>query len=84
LTALLTRREQVRAQHTAPAPEASADLFRPVNAPVLPLPGDEAAVPASPDKRPPATEPPEPGAESAPSTASRLLEAKRRAQKRRG
>ncbi|MCX6893871.1 MAG: VWA domain-containing protein [Verrucomicrobia bacterium] len=84
LTALLTRREQVRAQHTAPAPEASADLFRPVNAPVLPLPGEEVAALVPPDKPPPAAEPPTPGAESAPSTASRLLEAKRRAQKRRG
>ncbi len=84
LTALLARREQVRAQRTAPAPEASADLFRPTQAPAEPLPGEEgAATPASQTSAPPA-EAAKTSDASAPSTASRLLEAKRRAQKRRG
>jgi len=83
LTALLARREQVRAQRTAPAPEASADLFRPTHAPAEPLPGEEGAAAPPPETAPPAEAAKPPDA-SAPSTASRLLEAKRRAQKRRG
>jgi uncharacterized membrane protein len=84
LTALLARRHQVRAQHTGPVPEASADLFRPEKAPTMPLPG-EVEVTAEPAQAAalPAEEP-KPADATAPSTASRLLEAKRRAQKRRG
>jgi uncharacterized membrane protein len=82
LTALLARREQVRSQRTAPAPQASADLFRPEKAPAMPLPGEEAVATAPPQAAVPPTEAPKPSDESAPSTASRLLEAKRRAQRR--
>jgi uncharacterized membrane protein len=84
LTALLARRQQVHAQHTGPVVEPSADLFRPEKAPTISLPGEEGTttMPAQPAS--PAAEEPTP-AEAAPaSTASRLLEAKRRAQKRRG
>ena len=82
LTALLARRHQVRAQHTAPAPEASADLFRPQKPPTLPLPGEEGVVIPPPQSATAATESPKPPDQPAPSTASRLLEAKRRAHKR--
>jgi uncharacterized membrane protein len=84
LTALLARRHQVRAQHTGPVVEPSADLFRPEKAPTMSLPGEE-TTPAPPGQAaaPPAEEPKTAEA-AAPSTASRLLEAKRRAQKRRG
>jgi uncharacterized membrane protein len=81
LSALLARREEVRAQHTAPAVEPSADLFRPQQTPILPLPGEEgAAPPPTPEAAPP--RPPKPPEAPPSSTASRLLEAKRRAQKR--
>jgi uncharacterized membrane protein len=83
LTALLARRHQVRAQHAGPASEASPDLFRPQQEPTMPLPGEEpvAAPSAQASTTPP--EEPKPAGETAPSTASRLLEAKRRAQQRR-
>jgi uncharacterized membrane protein len=82
LAALLTRRQQVRSQQTAPAAEPRPELFRPEKPGTLPLPGEEdvAAQPSQPAPAP--TEPPKPPSEPAPSTASRLLEAKRRAQKR--
>jgi uncharacterized membrane protein len=83
LTALLARREQVRATQTAPAVAPRPDLFQPQQEPTLELPGAEEA--GAPPKHPeaPAAETEQP-TESAPaSTASRLLEAKRRAQKRR-
>jgi uncharacterized membrane protein len=82
LAALLTRRQQVRAQQTAPAAEPRPELFRPEKPGTLPLPGEEdvAAQPSQPAPAP--TEPPKQPSEPAPSTASRLLEAKRRAQKR--
>ena len=81
LAALLARRHQVRLQHTAPAPEPSPDLFRPERPGEMPLPGEEPAAPAVPAEPPP-TKPLKPPEEAAPTTASRLLEAKRRAQKR--
>jgi uncharacterized membrane protein len=79
LAALLARREEVRSKQTAPS-EPRPDLFRPAKEVDVPLPG------AAPAEQPPATaapaaEPQKP-AEPAGSTASRLLEAKRRAQKR--
>ena len=85
LTALLARREQVRSQHTAPAPEARAGSVPPgATRPLSRCRAKKAvAAPASQTSAPPA-EAPKPADESAPSTASRLLEAKRRAQKRRG
>lgn len=85
LAALLARRDSVRSRQT-PAAEASARLFEPVHAPaesstVLPdasrdgvrSPGVPAGEPTGGPPAPPAEE----------STTSRLLEAKRRAQKRR-
>jgi uncharacterized membrane protein len=80
LNALLARRAEVRSQQTAPAIEPDPVLFRPVNAPVQPLPGTEATA-----KQPGAAAQPAqpPVQELAPeSTTSRLLAAKRRAQKR--
>ena len=79
LAALLVRRDQVRSRQTAPAAEPSPELFRPQKIPALSLPGEPTAQSA------PAAAPPEPPAiqEPAPATtASRLLEAKRRAQRR--
>ncbi len=82
LAALLARRAQVRSTQTAPAAEPSPDLFRPQHEGTLPLPGTEE--PSTPPTRPPAppAEPPAPSAGPAASTTSRLLEAKRRAQRR--
>jgi len=81
LAALLARRHQVRAQHAGPLSEPSPELFRPQQAPTLPLPGQEATpAPSSPATPPP--EPPKPPEETPASTTSRLLEAKRRAQRR--
>ncbi|HVM47195.1 MAG TPA: VWA domain-containing protein [Candidatus Acidoferrum sp.] len=83
LTALLARRHQVRAQHTGPALEASPDLFRPQAEPTMPLPGEEEpSAPAAQPSAPPAEEAKPAATEAERSTASRLLEAKRRAQKR--
>jgi uncharacterized membrane protein len=82
LAALLARREQVRLQHTTPAAEPSPDLFQPEHAPTAPLPGEEAAVTPPSQTTALPGEPPKPLEEPPPSTASRLLEAKRRAQKR--
>lgn len=81
LSALLARRDQVRTSKTGPvvAPtEARPDLFRPQKEAVLP--SDESAPPAPSGAAapPPAEKKPEAGE----STTSRLLEAKRRAQKR--
>ena len=87
LAALLARRDQVRSTQTAPA-EASADLFRPAKPATLPpegLPADFSS-PGGASTRPPEP-PPEPAGGSPAaggptSTTSRLLDAKRRAQKR--
>jgi len=85
LSALLARRDEVRSRKTAPALEPNPELFRPEKTPALPGSGPEPAPSAAPDARP---EPPAQlhGAavqEPAPaSTATRLLEAKRRAQRR--
>jgi uncharacterized membrane protein len=82
LGALLTRRNQVRSQHSAPAAEPRPELFQPAT---QPLPGStspaspRAAAPAATAPAPPQEATPEPGASS---TTSRLLEAKRRAQQR--
>ena len=84
LAALLARRERVRSAQTAPATEPNADLFRPVKTGEAPLPGVEpepGAAPAAPAA--PAVPSGKPSGETG-STTSRLLEAKRRAQKRRG
>jgi uncharacterized membrane protein len=84
LAALLSRRDQVRTSQTAPAKDP-ADLFRPQKPGTPPTsPGDFSAPSGtgSPSTPPPTTETP-PADEPPPtSTTSRLLEAKRRAQKR--
>lgn len=87
LNALLARRDQVRSRQSAPVMEPKPELFRPVNQPAEPLPTGQAATPATPAEVPrptPAAEPTAPPGEAPASTTSRLLEAKRRAQKRRG
>jgi uncharacterized membrane protein len=84
LAALLARRDVVRSTQTAAATEPSADLFRPTKPVTELLPGMETAeVPPVQTSVPPsaaqaAIEPAEPAA----TTTSRLLEAKRRAQRR--
>ena len=83
LEALLTRRQQVRSQQTAPSVEPRPDLFRPERQVDVPLPGEEPAATTLAQSAPAAAEASKPPAEPASSTASRLLEAKRRAQKRR-
>jgi uncharacterized membrane protein len=82
LAALLARREQVRSQQTAPPVEPKPDLFQPTGPITTALPGSELA-PAAVQQATAVEEPPKADAEPA-STASRLLEAKRRAQKRKG
>ena len=78
LTALLTRREQVRSTQTAPAVEANPDLFRPQKT-VLVEEKETAVAPAA-DV---AVAEQEPKAEAKPvTTTSRLLDAKRRAQRK--
>jgi len=79
LAALLARRGQVRATQTAPAVQPSPELFRPQTPVVLPTKPDLAASQAVEPQ--PVTEPAKPSAEPT-STTSRLLEAKRRAQRR--
>ncbi len=85
LAALLARREQVRTTQTAPA-QPPPDLFRPQK-PATALPGQEppqitAGAPPMDEPKPPPSEP-ESGAKPPPtSTTSRLLDAKRRAQRR--
>jgi uncharacterized membrane protein len=83
LSALLARREQVRSTKTAAAPESRPELFRPEK-PITEL--ATTAPPTAAREAPPAVEPTktpaEPSESSAPSTTSRLLEAKRRAQRR--
>jgi uncharacterized membrane protein len=85
LAALLARREQVRSQQPVSTGQPSADLFRPSRAPSEPIPGFTdipGAEPAAPEAAAPEPEKPKPKPGES-STTSRLLEAKRRAQKRR-
>ena len=85
LSALLARRDEVRSRKTAPALEPNPELFRPEKTPALPGSGPEPAPSAAPDARPEPPAQPHGAAvqEPAPaSTATRLLEAKRRAQRR--
>jgi len=83
LPALLARRDQVRAQQTSPAVEPDPNLFRPEKPGAVPLPGtEEIASAASTQPGLPPSPQPQPEAETPASTTSRLLEAKRRAQKR--
>src|SRR4029079_6314925 len=75
LDALVARRAAVRAKTTSVEP--IADLFKPVNTPTIEEQTPSVASPAVGEKRPAKEEKPE-GTQ----TTSRLLEAKRRAQKR--
>lgn len=83
LATLLARRDQVRGEKTAAGTGARPELFQPEQAPApvvqptTPTPRADATAAAAP---PPAESPP---AEKPAATTSRLLEAKRRAQKRR-
>jgi hypothetical protein len=90
LSALLTRRDQVRSKQTAPATTApSPDLFKPERPVTEVLPGEASALAApkpgeggstpSPDEK----KAPEPEEKPTTTTTSRLLEAKRRAAQRR-
>jgi uncharacterized membrane protein len=82
LTALLARRDAVRSKQTASASEPNPELFRPERAATTPLPGGEVDAVAP---EPEVVEASAPGdSEKTQSTTSRLLEAKRRAQKRQG
>ncbi|MDB6065686.1 MAG: putative rane protein [Pedosphaera sp.] len=84
LAALLVRREQVRSTQTAPA-VPKADLFRPQKT-VVPALGQDAFTPADQSGEEPKSPPPPPDSGGklppATSTTSRLLDAKRRAQRR--
>jgi uncharacterized membrane protein len=85
LPALLARRETVRSTRTGPALEPRADLFRPDRPGVVPEAGTQPATTSQSDQTaPPPDEPPKSPPEAPSSTTSRLLEAKRRAQQRRG
>ena len=82
LGALLARREQVRAKQTAPAVEPKADLFKPIKEVSMEEAGEAATSTAQPQTPAPAAEPVKPEPEDGATTTSRLLEAKRRAQRR--
>jgi uncharacterized membrane protein len=84
LSALLARRDSVRSRQTAAGAQPDPALFRPQHAPTEPLPGFEAATPQPPAT--PVVESAEPSPVAAPpgTTTSRLLEAKKRAQRRSG
>jgi uncharacterized membrane protein len=85
LAALLSRREQVRSNQTAPAQaEAQSRLFQPQKTVTLP-PGDTSSTGGAPlggAPASPASKPDEPAKTEPANTTSRLLDAKRRAQRR--
>ena len=83
LAALLARRDQVRNTQTGPAPEARPDLFKPEQPVVLPARPAAPTGPAA-SQPGPASEatPTAPASDSPASTTGRLLEAKRRAQRK--
>jgi len=78
LNALLARREQVRAKTTtAPLVDVNPDLFKPVNVPKV------EATPSAPGAAPqPEAKPEEKGKKAPVNTTGRLLEAKKRAQRK--
>jgi len=80
LAALLARRDQVRAKQTVPVVQPAPDLFKPERPAVIPAPKKERALVSSESQ--PEDGAPEAAPEGSASTASRLLEAKRRAQRR--
>ncbi len=82
LAALLARREKVRSTQTAPA-QPSAELFKPQKPVTLPPGGEPGQAPEDFKMSVPTELPPKPEDKTEPtSTTSRLLDAKRRAQKR--
>ena len=81
LSALLARRDQVRSTKTAAA-EPRPELFRPQTPPKEPVGPVETLAPSAPPVTPSAPGPAAPEETAPASTTSRLLEAKRRAQKR--
>jgi hypothetical protein len=83
LAALLARRETIRSKQTVSPLEPKPDLFRPKMEATMPLPGQEGQpAPAQSAATPAVSELPTEESAPAPSTTSRLLDAKRRAQKR--
>ncbi len=86
LATLLARRDQVRGGKTAAGTEARPELFKPEQqpAPTAEIPPAATANPAPTAQASPTNKPPAPETGEKPAaTTSRLLEAKRRAQKRR-
>jgi len=81
LAALLHRRDQVRAVRPQPAPEATAELFRPKTSGTLP---QTEATPEKPAEASESIPGEEPSVQKPIPTTSRLLEAKRRAQRKKG
>ena len=82
LASLLARRDQVRGARTAAGTDARPELFKPEH---QPLPTAPFGAPESKtvEEGSPTADSQSPAAEEKPATTSRLLEAKRRAQKRR-
>ena len=84
LAALLTRRDQVRSKQTAPAPEAPPELFKPQTPVILPSRPARADSPAMEITSPEETGAAPGAAKDQPtSTTGRLLDAKRKAQRKR-
>lgn len=81
LSALLARRDAVRAETTKPA-EERPELFQPTQPITMPLPGTEPKPEPAKTAAPPETASPEKKPAEEGSTASRLLEAKRRARRK--
>jgi hypothetical protein len=81
LTALLARRDQVRSTQTAPSMQPAPELFQPTRPVDLSVPASSAKTESAPAKEEPAEQGNKSGDASA-GTTSRLLEAKRRAQRR--
>ena len=84
LAALLARRDDVRARQARPV-QASEELFRPTEPTAIPLPGSKPVESSASSSSEPAraATPTEPTPPAAQSPTNRLLEAKRRAQRRR-
>ncbi|MGH7973325.1 MAG: glutamine amidotransferase, partial [Limisphaerales bacterium] len=84
LSALLARRDRVRSAQTAPALQPNPELFRPARPVTEPSSSPQPIAPSSvPSEASPSAQGEAPPKDQPASTASRLLEAKRRAQKRR-
>jgi uncharacterized membrane protein len=82
LAALLARRKQVRSTQTGPALEPSPELFRPARLVETPLPGVTLSSKPEPERVAAAGSAKSAEDAESPSTTSRLLDAKRKAQQR--